>query len=65
MSLFSDMFISLIVCIILLRRAICCWLTLRIMGLLCLSVMDSVPCFTRVELMVLNISLFVTRSIPC
>ena len=55
---------SLIDRIRLLRRVICDWFTVRIVGLYCLGVTESVPFFTRVELMVLNVSRYVTRSVP-
>ena len=48
-----------------LRRAIYGWLTEHIVGLLCLSVMDKMPCFSRVDLIVLKVSRYVTRSFPC
>ena len=31
----------------------------------CFSVTESIPCFARVELMVINVVRYVTRSIPC
>ena len=49
----------------LLRRVICSWLTVRIVGLHCLSVTESFPCFARVKLMVLNMARYVTHSAPC
>ena len=43
----------------------CGWLTVRIVALYCFSVTKSIPCFARVELMVLNVARYVTRSVPC
>ena len=43
----------------------CGWLTVRIMGLHCFSVTESVQCFSRVELIVLNVARYVTHAFPC